>query len=86
MANVDASLVQQIFDIPKRERETDVQHNRQADDLWAGFKVFERRGSGHGQKLRNHPARLKQSSSDKTRLPFPSVQSHRSTDHNGLSR
>ncbi|WP_371810811.1 hypothetical protein [Ruegeria sp. HKCCD7318] len=68
MANVDASLVQQIFDIPKRERETDVQHNRQADDLGTGFKVFERHGSGHGQKLRNHPARLKQSSSDKTLL------------------
>ncbi len=41
VAHVDASLMQQIFDVPKRERETDVQHNRQADDLGAGFIVFE---------------------------------------------
>ena len=58
--------MQQIFDMPKRERETDVQHQRQADDLGAGLKVFERGRSGHGQKLRNTPAPLKQSSSDKT--------------------
>ncbi|MEP4766577.1 MAG: hypothetical protein ABJY83_01640 [Roseibium sp.] len=59
MAHVDASLVQQIFDIPKRKRETDVQHDRKADDLVTGFKVLERGRSGHGQKLRNRPARLK---------------------------
>ncbi len=87
VAHVDASLVQQIFDIPKRERETDVQHNRQADDLGTGFKVFERRGSGHGQKLRNHPARLKQSSSDKTvmrALQDPIVRRLRSGDQSNI--
>ncbi len=68
MAHVDASLVQQIFDIPKREREADVQHHRKADDLRAGFKVFEGGRSVHGQKLRKRPARLKPSSSDKTLL------------------
>ncbi len=41
MAHVDASLVQQIFDIPKREREPDIQHHRKADDLRAGFEVLE---------------------------------------------
>ncbi len=41
VAHVDASLVQQIFDIPKRERESDVQHHGQADDLGTGFEVFE---------------------------------------------
>ncbi len=66
VAHVDASLVQQIFDIPKRERETDVQHHRKADDLGTGFEVFERGGSGDGQKLRNTPTPLTQSSSDKT--------------------
>ncbi len=66
VAHIDASLVQQIFDIPKRERESDVQHHGQADDLRTGFKVFERGRSGHGQKLRTRPAPLKQSSSDKT--------------------
>ncbi len=66
VAHVDVSLVLQIFDIPKLERETDVQHHRKADDLGTGFKVLERGGSGHGQKLRNRPAPFKQSSSDKT--------------------
>ncbi len=41
MAHVDASLVQKIFDIPKREREADVQHHRKADDLGADFEVLE---------------------------------------------
>ncbi len=66
MALVDASLVQQVFDILKRERETNVQHHRKADDFGAGFKAFERGRSGQGQKLRKTPAPLKQSSSDKT--------------------
>ncbi len=66
VAHVDASLVQQIFDIPKRERETDIQHHRKADYLWAGFEILERGRIGHGKKLRNRPARLKPSSSDKT--------------------
>ncbi len=65
MAHIDASLVKQIFDIPKRERETDVQHHRKANDLRAGFEVFERDSFGHCQKLCDHPAPLKQSSSDK---------------------
>ncbi|WP_282151449.1 alpha/beta-hydrolase family protein [Ruegeria atlantica] len=58
--------MQQIFDIPKRERETDVQHHCKANDLRAGFEILERGRIGHVQKLRNTPARLKQSSSDKT--------------------
>ena len=33
MADVDSALVQQIFDISQRERETNVQHHRQPDDL-----------------------------------------------------
>ncbi len=40
-AHVDATLVQQIFEIPKRERE--------ADDLGTRFKVFEKVGSGRGK-------------------------------------
>jgi hypothetical protein len=42
MADFDTTLVQQVFDIPKRERKTDVRHHRQADDLRAGFDAFER--------------------------------------------
>ncbi|WP_306351751.1 helix-turn-helix domain-containing protein [Ruegeria atlantica] len=74
--------MQQILDIPKRERKSDVQHHRKADDLGTGFKIFERGRSGHGQKLRNHPAPLKQSSSDKTftivamLMPVSQTESH----------
>ncbi len=49
VAHVDASLVPQTFDIPKRKRETDVQHHRKADDLGAGFEVLERGRSSHRQ-------------------------------------
>ena len=61
MADLDPALVQQIFDIPKRERETDVQHHRKADDLGTGFEVLKRGRPDHGQKLRNRAAPLKQS-------------------------
>ena len=39
MADVDPSLMQQIFDIAEREREADVHHHRQADDLRAGSEA-----------------------------------------------
>jgi hypothetical protein len=38
MADVDASLMQQIFDIANRKWESDVQHHCQADDLKARLK------------------------------------------------
>ncbi len=47
VAHVDASRMQQIFDIPKRERETDVQHHRKANDLGAGFEILERGRFGY---------------------------------------
>ena len=33
VADLDATLVQQVLDVAKRHRETDEEHNRQADDL-----------------------------------------------------
>ena len=33
VADVDAALVQQVFDIAKGEREPDIHHHGQADDL-----------------------------------------------------
>ena len=69
MAYVDAAFVQQAFDVAERKRETDVQHHRQADDLRAGFEVFERNRFGHCQKLCGRPAPLKQSSSDSALVP-----------------
>ncbi len=74
VAHVDASLVQQVFDISKREWETDVKHHRKADDLGAGFEVLKRGKIGYGQKLRNTPARLKPSSSDKTCGTLPTIR------------
>jgi hypothetical protein len=61
MAHVDAALVEQILDVPKRKRETNVQHHRQADDLGARLEVLEGKALGYGQRLRNCHTRLKAS-------------------------
>ena len=47
MADIDPAFMQQIFDIPKRERKSDVQHHRKADNLWTGFEVLEGGRFGH---------------------------------------
>ena len=41
MADIDAALVQQIFDISQRERKSNVEHNRQANNLRAAVEVLE---------------------------------------------
>ena len=33
MRDIDAAFVQQTFNVAQREREADVQHHREADDL-----------------------------------------------------
>jgi len=33
VANVDAALIEQILDLPQRQRETDLHHHRKANDL-----------------------------------------------------
>ena len=65
MADIDATFVQKILDIPERKREPDVQHNSQTDNLGARLEVAKRRAFGHGQTLENRPARLKLVLSDK---------------------
>lgn len=40
MAHVDASFVQQIFDIPKREWKPNIQYHRMADDLGLVLKYL----------------------------------------------
>lgn len=64
MADVDASFIQQILHVPKRERKPDVEHHSQPNDLGAGFEVLEWRVFGHHGTLRDRPARLKSVSSD----------------------
>jgi hypothetical protein len=64
MADVDAALMKQVFDVAEREWETNVQHHRQANDIGTGFEVAKWRTFCHPAKLRNHPARLKSVLSD----------------------
>lgn len=68
MADLDAALMQQILDVAERQRETDVQHHRQADNFRATLKALERVRFGHGPKLRDRPARLNRNRSDKALL------------------
>ena len=65
VANVDAALVQQVFDISKRKWKSDVHHYRQANDLGRRFEISKWAWFGHGQTLCDRPARLKQFSSDR---------------------
>ena len=67
MADIDAAFMQQIFYVSKRQRKTNVQHHRQANDLAARFKVAKWVRFGHPTKLRNRPARLKPVSFDSAR-------------------
>ena len=44
VAHIDTLLMKEIFGIPERERKTDVEHRRPADDFRAGFEGLERAG------------------------------------------
>ncbi len=66
MADIDASLVQQVFDIPRRKWKSNVQHHRQMNDLTTGLEVLEAERFGHSSTLRKPPAPLNPSPSDKT--------------------
>ena len=68
MADIDAAFVQQIFHIAKGQREPNIQHHSQANDLGASFEIPKRGAFCHSARLRNHPARLKAVFSDKTHL------------------
>jgi hypothetical protein len=39
VADLDTSLVKQIFHIAQRQRKPNVKHHRQTDDLWARLEV-----------------------------------------------
>lgn len=65
VADIDTPFMQKILDIPERQREADVQHHRQADDLWARLEPLEGVGVGHAETLASTLPRLKVSLSDK---------------------
>ena len=53
MADVDASLEEQVLDVAKRQRVFDVHHDHETDDLGGAVEIAERvRRSGHPARLR----------------------------------
>ena len=65
MADIDAALVQQVFDVSKREWKSDVHQHAQLDDLGRGFEVPER-VLGHFLRLNTRIGHLKTVSADNT--------------------
>ncbi|MEM9912512.1 MAG: hypothetical protein AAF922_17220 [Pseudomonadota bacterium] len=64
MADIDAALVQQILNDPERQREPDIEHHGQANDLGTGFEVTKWQTFCHQARLRKPPASLNLGSSD----------------------
>jgi len=69
MADVDASLVQKVFDIAKRERKSYIHKHAKLNDLRRGFEIAER-VLGHLPRPTALPGRLKPRSPDIT-MPYP---------------
>ncbi len=51
VADIDSALVEQVFDLPQRQGEADIHHDRQADDLGRGLEIKE--WIAHPKRLRN---------------------------------
>lgn len=68
MADVDAPFMEQVLDISERQRKPNVQHHRQADDLWARLEVAEGAAFRHVGTLSSALPWLKLSSSDSALL------------------
>lgn len=41
VAGIDAALVKQVLDVPRRQRKSDMHHDHKLDDLRRGFKLAE---------------------------------------------
>ena len=54
--DIDAAFVQEIFHISKGQRERDVQHHRQADDLRTGFEITKWRELRASEDVDSTPA------------------------------
>ena len=67
VADVDPSFVQKVLHVAKREREPNVHHYRQANDLGRGLEVTERAGFEHLGRLSGRPSLLKIICSDRAR-------------------
>ncbi len=56
--------MKEVLYVAERQREANVEHHRQADDLGACLEVTEREAFANAKRLARCPARLKRSSSD----------------------
>jgi hypothetical protein len=65
MADVDATFVQQVFNISKRKWKPDIHHHGQPNDLGTGFEIAKWREFCHSAKLRDSAARLNLVCSDR---------------------
>lgn len=65
MADIDAAFVKQILDAAKPEREADVEHYCQADDLGARLEVAKRAAFAQASMPGRLHARLEPVSTDK---------------------
>ena len=65
VADVDPTLLQEVFDIAQRQRESDIHHHAKLDDLRRGFKAA-KRVLGHFLRLNAWIAHLKSGSADNT--------------------
>ena len=74
MADIDATLEQQILDLAQRQRIADVQHHSEADHL--GRTVEITKGILHPRRLRDLPRRLKSIYSDGMDAPRGFSMSH----------
>ena len=63
VADINAALVEKVFDIAQRQRESDIHHHAKLDDLRRGFKVA-KRVLAHLPKLNARYAHLKSGSFD----------------------
>jgi hypothetical protein len=42
VADIDPALMKQVLDVPQRQREADIHHHRELDNLWRRLEVAER--------------------------------------------
>ncbi|OIQ71714.1 hypothetical protein GALL_466670 [mine drainage metagenome] len=59
VADLNAALMQQVLNVAQRQRISNIHHHRQADDFGRRLEVPEPGSLGHGRRLRDRPARLK---------------------------
>jgi hypothetical protein len=62
VADIDASFIKKILDLPQRQRIPDIHHHRQADNLGRRFKIT--KWVSHPQRLRAATVSLKPFCSD----------------------